>query len=186
MKGKPQIRNSQFTIRNTNIFITPATLFMIAWLVIMISIPIIGWVGEDYFEIGVMAGVLMQACTVLTILQQAWGTVPVIKLAALLLPITWLLEYVGSHHGLPFGNYYYTNLLTPLIGGVPLIIPIAWMMILPVCWGVATAILDTKTRRQEDMKTRGRGVNLHPLPPTHYALRFLVLRLRRRPMYRRS
>lgn len=107
----------------------------------MISIPIIGWVGKDYFDVGVIAGVLLQACTVLTILQQAWGTSLVAKLAGLILVVTWLLEFVGSQTGFPFGQYHYSEVLQPQVGGVPLLIPIAWLMMLPVSWAVAFAIL---------------------------------------------
>lgn len=107
----------------------------------MISIPIIGWVGKDYFDVGVIAGVLLQACTVLTILQQAWGTSMVVKLTGLVVVVTWLLEFVGSQTGLPFGRYHYTEALQPQLGGVPLLIPIAWLMMLPVSWAVAFAIL---------------------------------------------
>lgn len=128
-------------IRNIDILISPATLFTVAWLLMMIAIPIIGWVGDDYFEIGVIAGVLLQASAVLTILRQAWGWAAVGKLLGIILPVTWLLEFIGSHNGLPFGDYHYSDILQPQLGGVPLLIPVAWLMMLPVSWAVAQAIM---------------------------------------------
>lgn len=114
----------------------------------MISIPIIGWLGEDYFDAGVMFGVVLQACAVLAILQQAWNTITVIKLGVLLVPLTWLLEFVGSQTGFPFGSYHYTELLQPQLIGVPLIIPVAWLMMLPVSWAIAAAILQNFAGQQ--------------------------------------
>ncbi|MCB9430398.1 MAG: carotenoid biosynthesis protein [Ardenticatenaceae bacterium] len=37
-----------------------------------------------------------------------------------------------------FGRYHYTDLLQPQIGHVPLLIPLAWLMMLPCAWAVAS------------------------------------------------
>ncbi len=157
------------TIQPIDIVISPTALFLIAWLLMMISIPIIGWVGDAYFEAGVMLGVLLQACTVITILQQAWGTAQVVKLISLIVPITWLLEFNGSQTGIPFGKYHYTDILQPQIGGVPLIIPVAWLMMLPVSWGVAAAILRGGEGKEKGQQNHAKAIS------SHYALKFSLL-----------
>jgi putative membrane protein len=107
----------------------------------MISIPIIRWVvGDAVLHWGVIAGVILQAAAVLVVLQGAWGTRETLRVAAIVIPLSWLVERVGSTTGIPFGDYDYTDALAPLLGGVPLVIPIAWLMMLPAAWAVAAVI----------------------------------------------
>jgi putative membrane protein len=52
--------------------------------------------------------------------------------------IALLFEYLGSAHGLIFGDYDYTDLLGPrAFGHVPILIPAAWFMMLYPSWEVA-------------------------------------------------
>jgi len=119
----------------------PAWLLIAAWLLTMISIPIIRWVvGDSVLHNGVIAGVLLQAVAVLFICYQAWGVRAVLRMAALVIPLSWLIERIGSTTGIPFGAYHYTETLSPLIGGVPAVIPLAWLMMLPPAWAIAYAI----------------------------------------------
>ncbi|HEX5016420.1 MAG TPA: carotenoid biosynthesis protein [Actinomycetes bacterium] len=42
--------------------------------------------------------------------------------------IGWGAERLGSTYGVPFGDYTYTDVLGPSVGGVPVVIPLAWAM----------------------------------------------------------
>lgn len=120
----------------------PRAWLIAAWVLAMVSIPIIRWVvGDAALGWGVIAGVLLQAVAVVAITQAGWGTRETLRVAALILPLAWLVELTGSTTGLPFGAYHYTAALTPQLGGVPLIIPVAWLMMLPTAWAVAHAIV---------------------------------------------
>jgi uncharacterized membrane protein len=113
----------------------------VIWLFTMIAIPILRWVqGEDVVRVGVMAGVVLQAIASLTLLYSVWGPRETARVAALVIPLAWLVERTGSTTGIPFGRYHYTEALAPLLGGVPWIIPLAWLMMLPPAWAVATRI----------------------------------------------
>jgi putative membrane protein len=104
----------------------------------MILIPIVRWVvGDRVLHWGVMLSVSLQAAAVLAVLVTRWGVRETLRLAAIIIPAAWLIEWVGSHTGFPFGEYDYTALLRPQLGGVPLIIPTAWLMMLPPAWAVA-------------------------------------------------
>ena len=121
--------------------VNPRTWLVGAWVLTMISIPIMRWViGDSVLHWGVIASVLLQAAAVLAVAQAGWGTRETLHMLALVLPLAWLVERVGSTTGIPFGAYHYTEALAPLLGGVPLIIPIAWLMMLPAAWAVAAAI----------------------------------------------
>lgn len=127
-----------------HLLLRPAPWLLTAWLLTMISIPIIRWVvGDAVLHYGVTAGVLLQASAVLLICYGAWGATMTARIAALVISLSWLIERIGSATGFPFGAYHYTEALAPLIGGVPAVIPLAWLMMLPPAWAVAYAITGT-------------------------------------------
>lgn len=126
----------------------PELWLIAAWVLVMIAIPIVRWVLGDWaLRWGVLITVALLSSAVLAILARAWGARRTLAVAAVILPTSWLIEYVGSTTGFPFGAYSYTDLLIPQLGHVPLIIPLAWLMMLPPAWAVATAI----TRRQNEV-----------------------------------
>ncbi len=43
------------------------------------------------------------------------------------------VELVGVHSGVPFGDYSYAHRLGPLLGGVPVLVPLAWLMMAYPC-----------------------------------------------------
>lgn len=118
---------------------TRATL--VIWVLTMLSLPLLGWIlGEDYLLRGMSVGVLMQAAAVLVILYNSWGWQRTLLTFGLVGSLSYFAEYVGSQTGVLFGKYHYTDLLQPQIAGVPLLIPLAWMMMLPPAWAIAQLI----------------------------------------------
>jgi len=112
-----------------------------AWIATMIAIPLLRWtVGDAVLHWGVSASVCLLAAAVVSTLWQHWGAWATLRLVLLLAPLAWGLEWLGSNTGFPFGVYHYTALLQPQIFGVPLIIPLAWLMMLPPAWAVASLI----------------------------------------------
>jgi len=62
--------------------------------------------------------------------------------------ISYLLEEAGVRTGLIYGPYHYSDLLGPKLGDVPVLIPLAWFMMIYPSWMVARAMLagiDTRT-----------------------------------------
>jgi len=117
------------------------------WTLEMISVPILKWTGGARAErVGIVVGVLLQAAAVLALLATAWSLPRVLGVAAVVVALSWLVEFVGSHTGLPFGRYHYTPRLQPQLGGVPWLIPLAWLMMLPPSWAVATLITGGASR----------------------------------------
>lgn len=51
-----------------------------------------------------------------------------VRLVAAATGVGLVMEMVGVHTGLPFGSYRYTGTLGPAVGGVPVVIPLAWLM----------------------------------------------------------
>ncbi len=119
----------------------PQSLLMGAWLLTMISIPILRWfLGDGALRWGVIVTVCLLVATVITILQQSWGIRRTLRVILPVIVLAWLVEYVGHTTGYPFGDYTYTSILQPQIGGVPLIIPLAWLMMLPPAWAVGNRL----------------------------------------------
>ncbi len=114
---------------------------LILWVLTLLSLPVLGWIlGEPALLRGMSVGVLVQAGAVLMILIQAWGWRRTVRVSGLLALLSYLAELLGSHTGFPFGKYYYTDLLQPQLAGVPLLIPLAWLMMLAPAWAVAELI----------------------------------------------
>jgi len=70
--------------------------------------------------------VLAFAATTFVLAAAAWGARPAVVGFAGVAALTLLVERVGSTTGFPFGEYDYTGDLQPTVGGVPLIVPLAW------------------------------------------------------------
>ena len=56
-----------------------------------------------------------------------WGIKRALFAVVAVVGFTWLLEMVGSSTGIPFGSYDYSTLLRPQVGGVPVVVPFAWL-----------------------------------------------------------
>jgi len=122
-----------------------AWMFTSAWLLSMMALPISLWtLGDAIFSIGITLAALVQAAVVFLILLQQWGMRTAVRAFALTALLSWAAEWMGSHTGLLFGAYHYTALLQPQILGVPLLIPIAWFMLLPPSWVMAQQILGSR------------------------------------------
>ena len=55
--------------------------------------------------------------------------------------ISYLLEEAGVRTGLIYGPYHYSDLLGPKLGDVPVLIPLAWFMMIYPSWVTARALL---------------------------------------------
>ncbi|MBZ0305399.1 MAG: carotenoid biosynthesis protein [Anaerolineae bacterium] len=112
------------------------------WLLALTATPIAIWVeGEHTFPFFATLGVLAHTAATLTALSWNWSASQLFKLIGTLGSLTWFAEFIGSSTGFPFGRYHYTNLLQPQLADVPLIIPFAWLMMLPAASAVSTALL---------------------------------------------
>ncbi len=141
---------------------------IVFWAMTMVSLPILGWIaGENALIRGMSFGVLMQASAVIIILYFAWGWQRALKTVLIVAVFTYLAELLGSKTGFPFGSYYYTDLLQPQLAGVPLLIPLAWLMMLPPAWAIAAIILGKKPDHEGQEGVQGK--------PFLFSLRFSLL-----------
>jgi putative membrane protein len=61
--------------------------------------------------------------------------------------ISFTSEYLGVNHGTAFGgSYYYTHLLGPMLGGVPLVVIAMWTAVVYVCYRIAVLIAGKKEK----------------------------------------
>jgi putative membrane protein len=100
------------------------------------------WIaGEDLFPLMATLGVLAQAGVTLMALIGGWRLARTTRAVAIVLIGAWGVERLGSATGFPFGRYAYTQALQPQLAGVPVLIPLAWLMMLPPAWAAAEVIL---------------------------------------------
>lgn len=114
---------------------------MAIWFVVMTAVPISIWImGPKTIPVTMLLGTVFQATVVLSVLIPAWGIQRGLLTFLGVAIMGWAAEYVGTETGLPFGRYYYTDLLQPQIGHIPLLVPVAWFILLPACWRLAEMI----------------------------------------------
>lgn len=119
----------------------PVAVLFTLWLITMMAVPICLWLmGDSVFAIMITLAALLQGLLVFVILSQSIGFPHALRVLILVAFVTWFAEYLGSRTGFPFGEYHYTSLLQPQIANVPLLIPLAWFMMLPPSWAIAQAI----------------------------------------------
>lgn len=70
--------------------------------------------------------------------SRGWRTTAAFFLLAAV--ISYLLEEFGVRTGWIYGAYHYSNMLGPKLGNVPLLIPLAWFMMIYPSWIVARTI----------------------------------------------
>ncbi len=142
-------------------------LFFILWLVSMPAYCLIrlliGGVALDIATAVVATSLFLFS---LTHCIETRGWARSLAMLGVAFTIALMMEYLGSAHSFLFGNYDYTNRLGPkALGYVPVIIPIAWFMMLYPAWEVA-GLLVSKFREWADGKdteTRDK-FSMSPLP----------------------
>lgn len=115
---------------------------LLLWLLILIATPIGLWIsGEGAFPLLASLGVLAQASATLLALRKAKPWNWIVRMMVAVALFAWGVEWLGSTTGFPFGSYVYSGRLQPQLLGVPLIIPLAWWMMLVPAWGMSEMIL---------------------------------------------
>jgi len=117
-----------------------AAILMGVWIAVMISVPVVRWIaGEGAEHIGIAAGVIAQVAAVVTALVTTFGA-PALIVVVLVPVLGWASEVLGSRTGIPFGEYHYTEVLQPQMAHVPVLIPLAWLMMMPPSWAVGALV----------------------------------------------
>lgn len=111
------------------------------WILAMIALPIMKWnFGVTIIPGAVTLALMAQFLAVLAALLNHIGPSRTLQSFVIVAAATWGIEFIGSSTGFPFGVYSYTNALQPQIGHVPLLIPMAWFMMLPAAWAIASML----------------------------------------------
>lgn len=120
-------------------------LILFVWVFTMILTPILlHQLGNSLFSTISTITVIIQflaSLLALTMIVHWKKGLAIVVISAI---FTYSVELLGSKTGFPFGSYHYTDLLKPQLLDVPLLIPLAWLMMLPPAWAVTTSILGNK------------------------------------------
>ena len=144
--ARPKLRNLRLIPVYTWLSL-PVLALLGLWALVMIALPIVrAFAATATFDALVVVSVGVQAAAVLLVLGEAWGWRRTASMALLVGVLSWAIEALGSSTGFPFGHYDYTASLQPQLRGVPLVIPLAWLMMLPVAWAVAQALAGARSR----------------------------------------
>lgn len=111
------------------------------WFLAMVGVPILKWtLGDGAERVGISIGVLAQVTLVSVLLFLALPPARALVVVIAVPALGWASEVLGSRSGVPFGKYHYTPVLQPQIADVPVLIPLAWLMMIPPAFAVGAAI----------------------------------------------
>ena len=118
-----------------------------AWLIFTIALPIADSLtaGAQFPWLATL-GVLLQVSAVLFVIGRGGSLRLLMDVVGAVVPLAWAVEWLGRTTGFPFGVYAYTAVLQPQLLGVPALIPLAWLMMLPPAWAVAAAVVSPRER----------------------------------------
>lgn len=116
-----------------------------AWLGFTLLMPIADWLCAPFATLSTL-GVLLHAGASLQAARRDWPWARLLSVLSVAAGFTWLAEFIGHTTGWPFGHYHYTEALQPQLLGVPLLIPLAWLMMLIPSWAVAGAVVSPQRR----------------------------------------
>lgn len=112
-----------------------------AWLLVMMSLPLLNIIfGRPTLLQGLALAVLLQVAFVLNVLYKAWGWWSMLRASMGVALLTWAVQAIVIRSGLPYGNLQYTSSLQPHLLGIPVLIPLTWLMMLPPAWAIAKLI----------------------------------------------
>lgn len=116
--------------------------FLLAlWVAVMLSLPLLRLIFSIHWVVqGLILAVLLQAVFVLHVLYKSWGWWSMLRMAIAMFLLVWAIYAIVIRSGLPYGNLQYTQALQPQVLGVPVVIPLTWLMMLPPAWAVARLI----------------------------------------------
>jgi putative membrane protein len=120
------------------LFVVAAYLLLSGFVAPWIRLPTLGNVGFT----------LVLTLFALTHCMATQGSRRTLLFFALTAVVSYLLEEIGVRTGLVYGRYHYSDMLGVKLGSVPMLIPLAWFMMIYPSWIVARAILrgiDTTT-----------------------------------------
>jgi uncharacterized membrane protein len=114
---------------------------LIAWLAVALSLPLVSRLfGQSALMQAITLAILFQAAFVLNVLYRTWGWWSLLRVTAAILLLVWAVQAIIIRSGLPYGDFHYTLLLQPQLLGIPFIIPVTWLVMLPPAWMVARII----------------------------------------------
>lgn len=121
-------------------------LFITLWILLLLYMPFVEktW-GKRAFYTSINLSVLVQSVIIMFLMARAVGTKSMAVMAGKVVLLTWAVEAIGAATEFPFGSYRYTDSLQPQLIGVPLLIPLAWLMMLPPSWAVARRLSGSRS-----------------------------------------
>lgn len=81
-----------------------------------------------------------------------------LRLVLVVVPGAFLAEVVGVATGFPFGHYDYSHRLGPAVAGVPLLVPLAWLMMAYPCLLMARLLIGRFTEIDGAAKVLATGL----------------------------
>ena len=119
---------------------------LLAWVVVALSLPLLNLVfGKQTMMQGLALAILLQTAFVLNVLYRAWGWWSMLRTVAGVVLLVLVVQAIIIRSGLPYGELRYTSIFQPQLLGIPVLVPLSWLMMLAPAWAVARLITQKLT-----------------------------------------
>ncbi len=108
----------------------------------MLGSAVGGWMASDWrytpiFITGTLTFLLLGAVIPLYLSIASYGLRVALKGLMSLSIFAYLIEGIGVQTGFPYGSFQYVGGLGPLVAGVPMLLPLAWVPLMLGAWQIA-------------------------------------------------
>ncbi|MBP6945129.1 carotenoid biosynthesis protein [Patescibacteria group bacterium] len=115
------------------------------WLLVVLGSAFGGWMASDWrqtpiFAVCALLFLLLGAAVSAYLSVTSYGLRTALKTLAILSVFAYLIEGIGVNTGFPYGSFVYLDGLGPLLVGVPLLLPLAWVPLMLAAWQIAARV----------------------------------------------
>ena len=132
-------------MRNPHRLLVSSTVLAAVTVLLEIAYPL---TADDQLGRLSVATVLLACVACAAHALAVWGGRATVAFVVLVLVAAFAVEAVGVSTGLPFGSYSYAHSLGPQLMGVPLLVPLAWLMMAYPCLVMANQLAVRTVARQ--------------------------------------
>ena len=131
-----------------------AIIFLLLFIYSSILRPLLGQLFPELPRIPGGIGIKTLLMMLFSVFHASYilGWRPTLIFFGITAAVSWIYEDVGVATGLIYGSYHYTNALGLKLGNVPIIIPIAWFMMIYPSYIIANIIGSGRLMAREEEK----------------------------------
>lgn len=115
------------------------------WIFVIIVSAFGGWMASDWrhtpiFSVCALLFLLLGAIVSVYLAVASYRLRTALTTLVTLSLFAYVIEGIGANTGFPYGSFFYLDGLGPLLIGIPLLLPLAWVPLMLAAWQMAARV----------------------------------------------